>query len=130
MYIDKSGISIRSNGSDIGNDFMLGFPEIFRESNRKEKEIIRKIKETGAKACHPNDGWVKRDEDGKPLEAIFCYPDFRYEIEIGDLIALREGDRRFSLHRVTGWRDNPWAFNELGSRRYFLETVDAHRQDT
>lgn len=82
---------------------------------------VARIKETGAKASHPNDGWVDRDENGTPLSVVLCYPDYQYPIEIGDLIGLTKSGGSYTLHRVVGWKDNPWAGNRLRSRKYFID---------
>ena len=53
----------------------------------------------GIKAAHPDDGWVDREEN----KVVFCYPQFRMQVNVGDLIALGWPDK-YRIVRVTGLR--------------------------
>lgn len=56
---------------------------------RKYANIDAGAKRLGAKACHPNDGHVKRTDSGTPYKVHLAYPSYaKYPLNIGDTIAL------------------------------------------
>lgn len=73
--------------------------QIWQSMQDEERDWIRDLRARGVKAAHPDDGWVKRDENTVHLE----YPQFGSvrTLEIGDLIALGSPDRSFLRPRPT-----------------------------
>lgn len=71
---------------------------IDRDLHQGEQEWIAALRADGVKAAHPDDGWVKRDENRVHL----CYPQFNDNPAVGDLIALGSSYRgQARLVRVT-----------------------------
>lgn len=91
-----------------GADFMSSWNAICDRAESRIEVLIGQLRDMGVKAVHPNDGWVKRGNDGIPYSVSFTYPDFIDKIEIGDKIALkgffnRELQSDFvKLYEVTG----------------------------
>jgi len=64
---------------------------------------VKSIKARGVVGCHPDDGWVDRENGSIEL----CYPEIWGEIKIGALFALGDHDKcrivrftRFERQRV------------------------------
>jgi len=72
-----------------GESFIENYERICKESAQKETKWIELLKSQGIKAAHPDDGWVDRKEN----YINFCYPQFKQNIEVGDLIALGDADK-------------------------------------
>jgi hypothetical protein len=64
-----------------------------------EAKWVAMLKEKGYKAAHPDDGWVNRVAN----EVRFVYPQFKYKLQPGDLVALGNSDR-FRTVIITGSR--------------------------
>jgi len=77
-----------------------GFAASFNACVVRESSWCDKLSSAGIKACHADDGCVEGDV------VDFCYPLFRDDIEIGDLICLGSYNK-FRIVRVVG-------FEELG----------------
>lgn len=77
-----------------------------------EKELwINKLRSSGVKAAHPDDGWVNREYDFVSL----CYPAFNDGLKAGDLVAL--GDQSsYRLVRILSCERT-----KLGIDRWFFE---------
>jgi len=63
---------------------ILQWRNILEDSEKKEKEWIKNLREKGFKAAHPNDGWVDREKN----RVHFAYPQFDDNPQVGDLIML------------------------------------------
>lgn len=50
----------------------------------QQREASARLRATGVKAEHPDDGWVDRERNS----VQFCYPRFNDGVDVGDLIAL------------------------------------------
>lgn len=67
-----------------GDDFVERYDKICQDNSNKEQEWIKRLKELGIKASHPDDGWHKREE----YYFQFSYPHFNDDPQIGDMVAL------------------------------------------
>lgn len=65
-------------------DFFSTWAKICHEGHHREQAYIAALRQRGIKAAHPNDGWIKRDEQ----KLHFAYPHFNDGAKTGDLVAL------------------------------------------
>lgn len=65
------------------------YKKIDEEESKKEIEFVRKLRELGIRAAHPDDGWHKREEGYFGLS----YPYFNEGVEVGDMVALGNPER-------------------------------------
>lgn len=84
---------------------------------KEQDEWVAALRARGIKAAHPDDGWVKKDEN----KLFFCYPQFNDLAGVGDLVALgypwlkKSGSR---IVRLTRREDDRilgpwWHFEEI-----------------
>lgn len=66
------------------SDFVTTWSNVCHEGHRRERAYIAALRQRGISAAHPNDGWVKRDEQ----KLHFCYPHFNDGAKTGSLVAL------------------------------------------
>jgi hypothetical protein len=78
-----------------------------------EREWIDRLREMGAKAAHPDDGWVNRHE----RKVHLAYPQFDDGLAVGDLLALGWPWRTTRLVRVVSTSDNQFAL--VGQNPWF-----------
>jgi len=123
-----------------------GIPQLVAQAVQIDEQMvgekldaIKKLREQGVKAAHPDDGWVNREKNTVRLE----YPIFNDNPQVGDLIALGWPWRGYRLVLVTELNflstmnplvlsayslrpDEPWSysFEELNLGE---EMNDAHR---
>lgn len=74
-----------------GGSFSTDDPKIFEDIQRIDRNMseqrrlwIEQIREAGAKASHPDDGWVDRTNN----IVQFAYPHFNDDPQVGDMIVL------------------------------------------
>ncbi|MGA0608887.1 hypothetical protein [Caldimonas sp. KR1-144] len=99
------GLTCRSSA-----DYALA-AEVARQMEREEQEWIASMRAQGAKASHPNDGWVNREE----RSLILCYPQFDDGADVGDLVALGDPWGKawlVQLGKKIGSRE--WEFEMIG----------------
>jgi len=68
-----------NNSGDVGL-----WHDILKNSDRKEKAWVEKLRSQGFKAAHPDDGWV---DDEKNIITMM-YPKFNDGLGVGDTIML------------------------------------------
>ena len=74
---------LRAN-SEAGQRLVDGYYKIVAKIKIDEQIWIEKLRADGVKACHPNDGWVDRENNKIHL----CYPLFNDGVGVGDKIML------------------------------------------
>lgn len=65
--------------------------QIITDSEISYNNMVDRLRAAGIKACHPDDGWVRRECPTRPEIAgsvYLCYPQFNDGPDIGDTIAL------------------------------------------
>lgn len=98
---------------------------IERSYREAERDWVKRLRAAGIKAAHPDDGWVKRDDNKVHL----AYPQFNDGLAVGDLLALGWQDE-WRVVRITSTEppgpivsilpnSDPWYFH--------FEPVDASR---
>ena len=92
--IHPSGIKVSGHHS-----FVATFMKIVEKDKVRTRKWIEMLEKLGYKAAHPDDGWNDRENK----EIHLCYPYFRYEIKVGDKIALGDPDKYKSV-KVIGIR--------------------------
>jgi hypothetical protein len=106
-------------GSDSSVSFTDAFVQITKEHRERKDKLRRELIAAGVAAAHPNDGWVRRNEDGVPLSVYLSYPLFnRGGIVEGDMIALYKTDYSYSL-----WTVHAIVQGILGSVSYRLAAM-------
>jgi hypothetical protein len=100
-------IQARSNGSRAGDNFLALFERIQAHQAANQRHCTAWLIENHAIAAeHPDDGWVDRFEN----TLLLCYPPFRRDPQVGDMIALGSPTcdaapaGRYRLVRVTDIR--------------------------
>lgn len=77
--------------------------KICLDQKSKYNKWAEKLKAEGVKMAHPDDGWVDRKED----KVHPCYPEFKHNPQIGDLIVLGNPDKyrfvRVVKIEIIGW---------------------------
>lgn len=74
---------LRAN-DEAGARFVQGYYEIVAQRKLDEQDWVKELRAQGVKACHPNDGWVDRENNKIHL----CYPLFNDGVGVGDKIML------------------------------------------
>ena len=74
---------LRAN-DEAGQRVVDGYYKIVAQQKLDEQDWISKLRGQGVKACHPNDGWVNRNDNKIHL----CYPLFNDGVGVGDKIML------------------------------------------
>ena len=64
--------------------FVARWHQICDEQDADQRKWVDRLRATGFKAAHPNDGWVNRQDN----EVHFAYPHFNAGAAIGDLVML------------------------------------------
>lgn len=112
----KNCISINPYAGEAGAAFAQLWMDSINHFEKRKRNMVAQLKQMGIKACHPNDGWVKRTNYGDPYQVYFCYPDFQDKIEINDIIALTSYDEELKHDVVTTHKVHStenWGFTEI-----------------
>ena len=117
---------VTGNGSDAANEFLRIHARVWKEHYKKQDSwIIFLRRELGAKAAHPDDGWVNRDKN----IVSFAYPHFDDHPEVGDIIALGQY-YEYRLVRVTEKIKRQWTLSEDDEFYYMFEEIDIEKPTT
>ena len=84
-----------------------------------ERAWITRLREQGAKAAHPDDGWVDRERNRIHL----TYPQFDDGVRVGDLLALGWPTGPTRMVRVVDTSDNVFAVPN--DRAWYLHFEEA-----
>lgn len=89
------GTTVRANEENLA--LVL---DIDRQFQNSEAEWVKSMRALGAKAGHPDDGWVRRNPDGSG-KVHLEYPRFNDGLGEGDLLALGAHYGKTRIVRVT-----------------------------
>jgi hypothetical protein len=110
-HVFSDGTRVRGPASVVSE--LVGIDRDYRTA---EREWVARLRVTGIKLAHPDDGWVNREENS----LVPCYPQFDDNPGEGDLIALGSW-KVFRLVRVTRVQIRLPLLSGMTTVRYFFE---------
>lgn len=112
----KNEITIQSNGSPTGNEFLSLFMQQMMVYKKAQQKWISNLRELKIVAARPDDGWVDRN-----LNIVtFTYPDFNDGATIGSVIALGN-HQQYRLVRLIKEMTHPLSLTD--AKKYKLIAI-------
>lgn len=112
---------IKSNGSEVGEQFAKLFNEAVSKSRLESIEWLAKLKNDGIVAAHPEDGWVDRNKN----QIIFVHAYFMNAvIDVGDRVVIGN-PKKYRIVRIIEVVDAGPIWNALnpGTKFYNFEEI-------